>query len=113
MNVYLEENVYICDYETHFDALKWWRVNQLKYSRLSKMVCDILSIPITTVALESTFSKGGRVIDSRRASIPVDIVEMLLCTSDWLHNLHGLKKDQKQVCFVSFFLLSYIFIYNI
>lgn len=82
MDIYLEENVYICDSEAHFDALEWWRVNQLKYSRLSKMACDILSIPITTVASESTFSAGGRVIDNRRASMSVDTVEMILCAFD-------------------------------
>lgn len=82
LDVYLEENIYISDSEAHFDALEWWRVNQLKYSRLSRMACDILFIPITTVVSGSTFSAGGRVIDNRRASMSVNIVEMLLCASD-------------------------------
>ncbi|KAG2674671.1 hypothetical protein I3760_13G148200 [Carya illinoinensis] len=52
LDVYLEECFYICskDSDSHFDTLKWWKVNDLKYYILSKMVCDILSIPITIVA---------------------------------------------------------------
>ncbi|KAG2672853.1 hypothetical protein I3760_13G060900 [Carya illinoinensis] len=95
LDVYLEEGVYICseDSDLHFDALEWWKVNDLKYRILSKMARDILSIPITTVVSESTFSTGGRVIDPYRASMSVETVEMLLCGADWVPILHGLKKS--------------------
>ncbi|KAG2706224.1 hypothetical protein I3760_05G094400 [Carya illinoinensis] len=85
LDVYLEEYVYICseDSDLHFDALEWWKVNDLKYRILSKMARDILSIPITTVASESTFSAGGRVIDPYHASMSVEPVEMLLYGADW------------------------------
>ncbi|KAG2664995.1 hypothetical protein I3760_16G109000 [Carya illinoinensis] len=86
LDVYLEEGVYICseDSDLHFDALEWWKVNDLKYRILSKMARDILSIPITTVASESTFSAGGRVIDPYRTSMSIETVEMLLCGADWV-----------------------------
>ncbi|XP_042944720.1 zinc finger BED domain-containing protein RICESLEEPER 1-like [Carya illinoinensis] len=86
LDVYLEEGVYICseDSDLHFDALEWWKVNDLKYRILSKMARDILSISITTVASESIFSTGGRVIDPYRASMSVETVEMLLCGADWV-----------------------------
>ncbi|KAI8534544.1 hypothetical protein RHMOL_Rhmol10G0098600 [Rhododendron molle] len=63
-NIYLEERVYICQQgmDSQFDALEWWKANSLKYRVLSKMARDILSIPITSVASESTFSAGSRVI---------------------------------------------------
>lgn len=73
LDIYLEEGVYRCVshgeeiVDPHFDALEWWKANTFKYRILSKMACDILSIPITSVALESTFSAGGRVIDPYRA----------------------------------------------
>ena len=65
LDVYLEEGVFLCsdDSDSNFDALEWWKANNLKFHTLSKMASNILSIPITTVALESAFSIGGRVID--------------------------------------------------
>jgi hypothetical protein len=57
------------------------------------MAWDILAIPITMVASKSTFSTGGRVIDPYHASLATETMEMLLCGSDWVQALHGLKKS--------------------
>jgi hypothetical protein len=56
------------------------------------MARDLLVVPISTVALESSFSAGGRVIESHRASLSTDTVQMLLCDLDWVRALHGIKK---------------------
>jgi hypothetical protein len=92
LQIYLEENVLIVDKGVEFDALEWWKANTLKYRILSMLAKDILSIPITTVSSESTFSAGGRVIDPHRASLSIDTVQMLLCGSDWVRALYGLKR---------------------
>ncbi|KAH1047326.1 hypothetical protein J1N35_038110 [Gossypium stocksii] len=48
------------------------------------MARDILAIPISIVSLESAFNTGGRVLDSFRSSLTPLMVEVLVCTQDWL-----------------------------
>ncbi|XP_061348150.1 zinc finger BED domain-containing protein RICESLEEPER 1-like [Gastrolobium bilobum] len=97
LKCYLEEDVYICDEKTQlsFNVLEWWKNNSSKYRILSKMARDILAVPISTVASESTFSAGGRVIDAYRASLAENTIQALICGGDWLRNKYGLKKKQK------------------
>ena len=62
-----------------FDCLEWWKVNSMSYPILSQMACGILVIPITTVASEAIFSAGTRVIDSCRAALASETVQVLMC----------------------------------
>ncbi|XP_027177182.1 zinc finger BED domain-containing protein RICESLEEPER 2-like [Coffea eugenioides] len=96
LDVYLEESRYACDAKANLDVLGWWKGERLRFPILSRMAADILSVPVTTVASESTFSAGGRVIDDRRASMSVETVQMLLCGNDWIRSLHGLKNKSRE-----------------
>ena len=56
------------------------------------MAADILAIPISTVASESTFSAGGRVIDEFRSRLNEASITTLICGGDWLRNKYNMKK---------------------
>nr|GFA23169.1 zinc finger BED domain-containing protein RICESLEEPER 2-like [Tanacetum cinerariifolium] len=97
IDTYLEEGVYISETGVYFDALGWWKEKSSKFKILSKMDADILAIPLTTVASESAYSVGGRVIDQHRSSLGTSIVDMLICRADWYRHYYGLKKENKAV----------------
>ncbi|KAJ4798424.1 Zinc finger BED domain-containing protein RICESLEEPER 2 [Rhynchospora pubera] len=84
LEVYLEEPPYVHEGGHPFDLLLWWYQNCSKFPILSKLAKDVLCIPVTTVASESAFSAGGRVLDDYRSSLSKDMVELLVCGGDWL-----------------------------
>jgi hypothetical protein len=45
------------------DIFGWWKINASKYKIFSKVAQQVLAIPISTVASESAFSTGGRILD--------------------------------------------------
>ncbi|XP_076958311.1 zinc finger BED domain-containing protein RICESLEEPER 1-like [Bidens hawaiensis] len=71
------------DYE-RFDILQWWKASSSKYSIVAKMAKDILAIPVSSVASESSFSTGGRVLEPYRSSFAPSLVEELICMEDWI-----------------------------
>ncbi|XP_039787014.1 zinc finger BED domain-containing protein RICESLEEPER 2-like [Panicum virgatum] len=76
-----------CDTVNHltddFNILDWWHQHKLIYPVLSIMAKDILTVPVSTISSESTFSMTGRIIEERRRSLKPEMVEMLTCIKDW------------------------------
>ncbi|KAK1366616.1 hypothetical protein POM88_042177 [Heracleum sosnowskyi] len=68
------------------DVLDYWSTNQFRFPNLALMDRDVLTNPISTVASESAFSVGGRVLDQYRSCLAHNIVESLICTRDWKFN---------------------------
>ncbi|KAL9672617.1 hypothetical protein QQ045_028869 [Rhodiola kirilowii] len=66
----------------NFNLLDWWKENASRYHILSKIVKDIFAVPPSTVALESVFSLGSRVVDPFRDTLTPKMVEGLDCLND-------------------------------
>ncbi|KAM0832754.1 hypothetical protein ACQ4PT_064700 [Festuca glaucescens] len=67
-----------------FDILAWWKGKQGTYPVLARLARDVLAIQVSTVASESAFSAGGRVVDPFRTRLDPEVVEALICTKDWI-----------------------------
>lgn len=85
--------------KTDFDILEWWKDNSNRFPILSHMARDLLAIPISTVASESAFSTGGRVLDDFRSSLTPVMVERLICTQDWRrgHTTLSVEEDPEEL----------------
>ncbi|KAK3221598.1 hypothetical protein Dsin_008623, partial [Dipteronia sinensis] len=70
--------------DENFDILCWWKIKSPKYKILSYVARDILAIHVSTLAFESVFSTGGRILDSFRSSLSPRTVEALICTQNLL-----------------------------
>ncbi|KAJ9562036.1 hypothetical protein OSB04_007196 [Centaurea solstitialis] len=85
-----ELEVYLADgkekRDERFDILGWWKANSTKFPILSQLARHVLAMPISTVASESAFSTGGRVIDKYRSSLNPKTAEALICTQDWIRS---------------------------
>lgn len=93
LEYYLEEPAFPdCN---EFDILNYWK-SDLKYPTLRKIAKDILAFPASTVASESAFSMGGRVVSPHRSSLNVDTVEALMCLSSWICADYGENLDDLQ-----------------
>uniref|UniRef100_A0A8R7TWZ3 HAT C-terminal dimerisation domain-containing protein n=1 Tax=Triticum urartu TaxID=4572 RepID=A0A8R7TWZ3_TRIUA len=48
------------------------------------MACDVLVVPVSTVASEWAFSTSGRILNEFRTSLTPFMVQALICAQDWL-----------------------------
>jgi hypothetical protein len=81
LDLYLEEEVLPRTQE--LDIIQWWKVGGLKYPTLRKIARDVLAILVTTVASESVFSTGGRIISPHRSRLAPSMVQALMCMQAW------------------------------
>nr|KJB80009.1 hypothetical protein B456_013G077200 [Gossypium raimondii] len=79
-----------------FEILLWWKVNSPRFPTLSKMARDVLAISVSTVASESAFSNGRRVLDQYRSSLTPKIVQALVRTQDWIRKSSS-QEDIKKI----------------
>jgi hypothetical protein len=81
LDLYLEESTPHRTQE--LDIIHWWQYAGVKYPTLRRIARDIMAIPVTTVASESVFSIGGRVITPHRSRLAPKTIEGLMCMQAW------------------------------
>jgi len=79
------------DVEDVTDALMWWHERRKVFPRLSRMACDYLSIPATSVDVERVFSRGRLLLPYVRGRLAVQSTRASLCVGLW--SAQGLIKD--------------------
>ena len=87
LDLYLEEP--LIDRKQVIDILMWWKSLLYHSPSLVKLARNVLSIPITSVALELAFSIRGRILKPTRSSLTPESVEALICTRNYIFGLKG------------------------
>jgi hypothetical protein len=86
LDVYLDEsNLDFRCYED-MDVLQWWKSNNSRFPDLSILACDLLSVPIATVASDYEFCMGSRVFNKYKDLMLPENIETRICIRSWLYN---------------------------
>ncbi|XP_024010526.1 zinc finger BED domain-containing protein DAYSLEEPER-like [Eutrema salsugineum] len=89
LDTYLDELVLDLVSFRSMNVLDYWKDNASRFIELSSMTCDVLSIPITTMASESTCSIGSCLLPRN--------VQVLICARNWFR---GFEKIGDEIEFV-------------
>ncbi|MFQ6669138.1 hypothetical protein Gotur_034501, partial [Gossypium turneri] len=71
------------DYKREIDVLDYWSKSSVRNNELSLLARDLLAIPTSTVASESAFSMGKKVITPLRSLLKPKTVQAVVCLDDW------------------------------
>ncbi|KAK9665712.1 hypothetical protein RND81_14G130300 [Saponaria officinalis] len=95
LDLYLDEAR--VDHMLELDILKWWKENEKRYPVVATMAKDILAILVTTVASESAFSMGSRLITKWRTSLKPETADALLTTRTWLYGFEVKEETNENI----------------
>ena len=87
--MYLEEPRLNKKQNSKLEVLSWWKEHYNQFPELSLMARDLMSISITTIASESSFSTGKKILTPYRSCLLPKNVETTLCTKSWLYEFEG------------------------
>ncbi|RAL44308.1 hypothetical protein DM860_015668 [Cuscuta australis] len=77
-----------CDYDddddVEFDVLGWWKRNEHMFPCLGMLTREVLSVPVSTVAVEQQFSASGNILTDFRSCLSAESLETIVCNRDWL-----------------------------
>ncbi|RAL51006.1 hypothetical protein DM860_005362 [Cuscuta australis] len=76
-----------CDYDeddVEFDVLGWWKQNEHMFPCIRKLARQVLSVLVSTVAVEREFRAGNNILTDFRSCLNAESLETLVCNQDWL-----------------------------
>jgi hypothetical protein len=73
---------------SYTNPLDWWKMYAGTYPVLACLAKRYLAIPATSAPSERIFSRAGRIISMRRASLSADITERMLYIKENMELLH-------------------------
>ncbi|KAK3221537.1 hypothetical protein Dsin_008562 [Dipteronia sinensis] len=66
-----------------FDILHWWNEYERYFPILAMIAKQILSTPVSMVAVEQQFSAGGNILDPKRSLMSPKSLQIQACVEDW------------------------------
>ena len=89
LDLYLKEPRLNKKKNSKLEVLSWWKEHYNRFPELSLMARDLMSIPITTITSESSFSTRKKILTPYRSRLLLENVEVTLCTKSWLYRFEG------------------------
>ena len=75
----------------NFDIMKLWKSHESTFLVLYKMTRDQLNPPMSTVASKFAFSTAANMIEDKRTSLTLEMLEALTCLKGWEEGHMGLQ----------------------
>ena len=66
------------------DVLQWWKIREIEFPILSKVVRNHYCISATSTSVERIFSTSGRIYDDQRANLSPDVVNKFIYLNNWI-----------------------------
>ncbi|GAU29563.1 hypothetical protein TSUD_153130 [Trifolium subterraneum] len=96
LDIYLDESNLSFHLYEDLDVLQWWKRNNDRFPDLSILACDLLSVPMTTVASTRDFCMGYRVFNKYKDRKLPRNMDARFCTRSWLYNFGSNDGDDNE-----------------
>ena len=101
INIYLSVETISFEDNEDFSNLKLWKKQQIRYSVLSIIARDVLTVHVSTDASEVAFSADGRLVSNKQCKLSLEVIEAVVCLKDWNLANKGLHDSVRKAALVT------------